>query len=85
METCLTTQGVEEGSVVAVFMKNSLAFIEISFAVSHLGAVFLPVNYRLARSEADYFKQVENFVYGLPQGNISDVLVAFAELPKASV
>ena len=29
-------------------MKNSAAFLELAFAASYLGAVFLPVNYRLA-------------------------------------
>jgi fatty-acyl-CoA synthase len=40
--------------VVALFMKNSPAFLEIAFAASYLGAVFLPVNFRLAAAEADY-------------------------------
>ncbi len=35
--------------------------------------------------QASTYKRVEDFVYGLPQGNISDVLTAFAELPKANV
>lgn len=50
----LKTQGVGVGDVVAMFMKNSAAFIEISFACSYLGAVFLPMNYRLASAEAAY-------------------------------
>lgn len=32
-------------------MKNSLAFLELTFAISHLGAVSLPLNYRLAAEE----------------------------------
>ena len=35
-------------------MKNSAAFLEIAFAVSHLGAVFLPINFRLAADEVEY-------------------------------
>jgi fatty-acyl-CoA synthase len=35
-------------------MKNSAAFIEIAFAVSHVGAVLVPVNFRLAPDEVDY-------------------------------
>src|SRR5207245_3889440 len=38
----------------AVLMKNSAAFLELAFAVSHIGAVFLPINYRLSRDEVDY-------------------------------
>ena len=35
-------------------MKNSAAFLEIAFATSHLGAVFLPINFRLAADEVEY-------------------------------
>ncbi len=50
----LQAHGVGKNDVVALFMKNSAAFLEIAFAVSYLGAIFLPVNYRLAAPEADY-------------------------------
>ena len=35
-------------------MKNSAAFVELAIAVSHVGAVFLPINFRLAREEIGY-------------------------------
>jgi fatty-acyl-CoA synthase len=54
MAAFLDAKGVGEGDVVAVFMKNSAAFLEIAFATSHLGAVFLPINFRLARDECEY-------------------------------
>jgi fatty-acyl-CoA synthase len=50
----LVAKGIEPGHRVAVFMKNSPAFLEIAFAASHVGAVFLPVNFRLVAEEADY-------------------------------
>jgi fatty-acyl-CoA synthase len=50
----LKQRGVRENQVVAVVMKNSAAFLEIAFAVSHAGAIFLPVNFRLARDEIKY-------------------------------
>jgi len=50
----LQTQGVRPNQVVAAVMKNSAAFLELSFAASHIGAVFLPVNFRLARQEIQY-------------------------------
>ncbi len=50
----LERKGVRPGDVVAVLMKNSAAFIDLVFAVSHRGAVFLPLNYRLAGSEIAY-------------------------------
>ncbi len=50
----LKARGIGPGDVVALFMKNSAAFLEIAFAASYLGAVFLPINFRLARAECDY-------------------------------
>ena len=50
----LAARGIGTDDVVAVLMKNSAAFLEIAFAVSHIGAVFLPINYRLSADEVDY-------------------------------
>ncbi len=50
----LSERGIGENDVVAVFMKNSPTFVEAALAVSHIGAVFLPVNFRLAPEEATY-------------------------------
>ncbi len=50
----LQARGVMQDQVVAVLMKNSAAFLEIAFAVSHIGAVFLPINFRLAADEVGY-------------------------------
>src|SRR5256884_62937 len=50
----LTTQGIGAGDVVAALMKNSAAFLELVFATSHLGAVFLPINFRLSTDEVGY-------------------------------
>ena len=54
MAGLLKERGVQPGQVVAAVMKNSAAFMELAFAVSHVGAVFLPVNFRLAREEIGY-------------------------------
>lgn len=50
----LQSHQVGPGDVVALLMKNSAAFLEIALAVSHLGAVLLPINYRLGRDEVHY-------------------------------
>jgi fatty-acyl-CoA synthase len=50
----LASRGIGAGDVVAVLMKNSAAFLELAFATSHIGAVFLPINYRLSRHEVGY-------------------------------
>ncbi|MBC9177288.1 AMP-binding protein [Pseudoroseomonas ludipueritiae] len=50
----LAGRGIGAGDVVAAFMKNSTATVELAIAVSRLGAVFLPVNFRLAADEVAY-------------------------------
>jgi len=50
----LASRGIGAGDVVAVVMKNSTAFLELAFATSHIGAVFLPINYRLSAVEVGY-------------------------------
>ena len=50
----LEARGIAKGDIVAVLMKNSAAFIELALAVSHIGAVLLPINFRLAAEEVGY-------------------------------
>jgi fatty-acyl-CoA synthase len=50
----LRSQGIGAGDMVALLMKNSAAFVELTLAISHLGAVLLPINYRLGKEEIDY-------------------------------
>ena len=50
----LGTLGVSRGDVVAVLLYNCPEFIEAMFAVSRLGAVFMPINWRLAGEEVAY-------------------------------
>src|SRR5438105_6926758 len=50
----LAARGIGPGDIVAVLMKNSTAFLELVFATSHIGAVFLPINYRLSADEVGY-------------------------------
>jgi acyl-CoA synthetase (AMP-forming)/AMP-acid ligase II len=50
----LRSKGVGEDDIVAVFMKNSAAFLELCFAASHIGAVFLPINFRLSGEECAF-------------------------------
>src|SRR6202171_1881578 len=54
----LASRGIGPDDVVAVLMKNSAAFLDIAFATSHIGAIFLPINFRLASDEIAYI--VEN-------------------------
>lgn len=46
--------GVERGDRVAALMVNSAEFLETMFAVAKLGAVFVPINFRLSAPEVSY-------------------------------
>lgn len=50
----LVAAGIGEDSIIALYMKNSAAFIELLYAISHVGAVALPMNYRLSGEEVTY-------------------------------
>ena len=50
----LQSLGIEKGDRVAVMLQNCPEFLELYLACSRLGAIFVPVNYRLAAPELDY-------------------------------
>jgi O-succinylbenzoate-CoA ligase len=50
----LLAQGIVPGDRVATLLKNSIEFIETYFAVAKIGAVMVPVNWRLVASEIAY-------------------------------
>lgn len=50
----LQRRGIGEGAVVGLLMKNSLAYVELIYAVGHLGATVLPLNFRLSPDEVGY-------------------------------
>ncbi len=54
LRAMLRARGVEPGDRVALLMKNSAAFVELALATSHVGAVLVPINFRLAPGEVDY-------------------------------
>jgi fatty-acyl-CoA synthase len=50
----LQSLGIEKGDRVAVMLNNCPEFIELYLACSKLGAIFVPVNFRLVTPELDY-------------------------------
>jgi O-succinylbenzoate-CoA ligase len=50
----LLDRGVRRGDVVALLLQNCPEFIELVYAVTRIGAVFLPLNVRLAPAEWEY-------------------------------
>jgi fatty-acyl-CoA synthase len=51
MAGVLAEAGVGRGDVVAVLLHNSIRFIDVMCATAHLGAVIMPLNWRLAGPE----------------------------------
>jgi O-succinylbenzoate-CoA ligase len=50
----LLTQGVKPGDRVATILKNGIEFIESYFAIAKIGAVMVPINFRLVANEIAY-------------------------------
>lgn len=46
--------GIGRGDVVAILLFNCCEYLEITFAVNQIGAIWLPLNYRLAGDEFQY-------------------------------
>lgn len=51
---CLLDGGIKAGARVAYAGKNSAAFLETYFATSSIGAIFVPMNFRLTGGELAY-------------------------------
>jgi fatty-acyl-CoA synthase len=50
----LQSLGIEKGDRVAAMLENCPQFIELYLACSCIGAIFVPINFRLASPELDY-------------------------------
>jgi len=50
----LQSLGIEKGNRVAVMLMNSPEFIEVFLACSRLGAIFVPINYRVTAIELNH-------------------------------
>ncbi len=53
----LAALGIARGDVVALLLYNCPEFLEAMFAVARLGAVFMPINWRLAGPEVAYIAE----------------------------
>lgn len=50
----LAERGIGRGDIVALLLYNRPEFLELVYAINRLGAVFLPLNYRLSEEEWQY-------------------------------
>jgi fatty-acyl-CoA synthase len=65
--------GVQQGDRVAGLMFNSSAFLETMFAAAKLGAVFVPINFRLAAPEVTYLLADSGAVAFVWSGGLSEL------------
>ena len=54
MAAALSERGIRAGDRVAIMMTNRPEFLETMFAANALGAIVVPVNFRLAPDEIAY-------------------------------
>ena len=54
MANALLARGIKPGDRVATLLKNGIEFVESYFAIAKIGAVMVPVNWRLVASEIAY-------------------------------
>src|SRR5690625_1398986 len=50
----LVNEGIKKGDRLAILSKNSLDFVVVMFAVARIGAVFIPINYKLKNQDFAY-------------------------------
>lgn len=78
----LANHGIREGDHVALLMQNTPEFIEMIYALNRLGAVFAPINYRLAPAEWRYIIENSEAVGILTESHYeSDVASVLHGLP----
>jgi fatty-acyl-CoA synthase len=78
----LRERGVGAGDVVGVLMYNSGRFLELMHAISHLGAIFMPLNWRLAPAEIGYIAEHSEAVLIVTEPELSE---RTAEVPAGRV
>ncbi len=80
----LQAVGIEKGDRVAVMLNNGVEFIEIFLACSRLGAIFVPLNFRVSARELDYYiknSRPRLFIYEHSYGDIVNAIDLKNNLP----
>lgn len=84
----LQSIGIEKGDRVAVMLNNCPEFIDLFLACSRLGAIFVPINFRITSAELDYFitnSRPRLFVHGDGFADVVNRLKVDAYLPPMMV
>lgn len=84
----LQSIGIEKGDRVAVMLGNGLEFFDLFLACARLGAIFVPINFRITPVELDYF--IKNcrprlFVHGEEVAEVVNALELSGYLPPLMV
>lgn len=77
--------GVRRGDRIALLSTNSPAFMEAVFAVARLGAILVPLNYRLAADELGYILQDSGAMMLFVSPELTDAAGAALDLPAIPV
>jgi acyl-CoA synthetase (AMP-forming)/AMP-acid ligase II len=79
LASALTAQGVRRGDRLAVFSLDSHRYVEIVLAALKLGAVYVPLNYRLRRGEIDTLVKRAEPVASFYDARYADLLQGLPE------
>jgi acyl-CoA synthetase (AMP-forming)/AMP-acid ligase II len=84
----LAARGVGEGDVVGLLSYNEIDFLTTIFAANHLGAIAMPINWRLAAAELHYIlehSQARALVCDRALVALADDAIARLDAPPARV
>lgn len=76
----LRNEGIAAGDIVALVMKNSAGFLDLVLGTSHIGAVLLPINYRLAATEVAYIHDHAGVKLLLADAELADLATGLPRL-----
>lgn len=84
----LAGAGVSRGDRVAVLMPNGHEFVETYYAIARLGAVMVPLNWRLTAPELIFILQdsdVQTLVFGVEFADLAEQIAAAGQTPELKV
>ena len=82
----LQTKGVEKGDRVAILSQNCAEFFELEFACAKIGAIELPLNWRLTKPELEYIlydSTPKTLIYDVSFSDISNELVKDCDISSS--
>jgi fatty-acyl-CoA synthase len=82
LAAAFSAQGISRGDVVALLLNNCPQFLETTLALNGLGAIWLPLNYRLALDEWRYIVDHAEAKLLVTEADFHDAGAALLELPS---